>query len=1118
MSKKIKLTLIFIIFQIIFLVSLDINLFPNFLNNTFFNESFILNYNTINNDIVLIKCPSSKFKYVNNESLFIPSSLMPSNVLKVTKNNLEKVEWFAILHNNKSESYSMINCGTIINKKSYINATKHWLIKINWNTSNNITKNVTLFNTTTLPADECNKSRNKTIIYKNYKGVLNDKPFNISESYKNQLVYIFIFDNQKKTDEILFPCQIYKPIYYCPNITLTKVVPSKIVNNISIVKKDYENKTYFPILTSNFERPYFFINEKLHVAELRYTINGDYNVISLKKLINNNFTIYGYGIFQFTYYCDDCIGKNNISSIKNYFFGPKEDNIIIKSKNITTYNDRKLNFQGNCSINTYTFAYLEKASFNTKIIYFKNISQSLTQTTNEFLLDSSQLYLNNSYPNGTLKCYYKTPTYNILEIYKFSLETKNLSRNNISTEINKNKTNTSKLKKRKQKTIPFFPHLTIFLIIFTILFIGIYMYNKKSFITKYIDHLKMKKRHSNIHKWWNNYKTFSIDNYKSDILEDEYYDNIIKSSKIVKFNIGGESVQLPYKHILEENVEVSRHNLFDKFKVKKITNPSLQREYIISYYPSNDSQNEFWEMIYNESINIIISVNYKNKNNNEKDSLSYWPNGTSIYGSIEVKLFKKKLIKSTKISILQFSITKFNNITKSLVILDIFGWMEYSILECDIDIYEVYKGIMKIDDASKILLHSQLAPCSRVLTFLYFFVILESMENDKTITDPLSIISDLMKSYNIGPINIFSYNIITNALIRYFFDKNILFDEKGYTTYKCNYEEYINNLKMKEKSMSNNIRPFLCFTNYLNLGILDYILQQLQNICIYDKNILKKMCSNFYAIKKNPELCRKINYENIPCLDNGSINFKNFNNYSTNSYIHGNILHYYTYNFYKRTIILCQIPNKNTIIDTINMIINYKVSTIVILVNNKEIITNNLTNYFPSGINITHQYGPYKIKKLSDNTDSTSDICISNYSIQEIDKKIHFVTCIHLQCWSNHEVPKDHKKIYNLYKLILKNIDENPIIFQCCGGIGKSGTLALIFYIIDNINQFTSFDLLFYLKFIREQRHLSILGMDQFMLALAIVYENFKNKIDAFNPILYEKFFNLRNTILKMDT
>ncbi|CEF67584.1 Protein-tyrosine phosphatase, receptor/non-receptor type domain and Protein-tyrosine/Dual specificity phosphatase domain and Protein-tyrosine phosphatase, catalytic domain-containing protein [Strongyloides ratti] len=1100
MQKRVGSILIFIFIQIGFQLSLDTILFPTLLNNILFNKSFPLNYDGRNNEIVLIKCPSEKFKYANIENLFIPS-IMPSNVIKITANKLEKVVWYGVFHNNKSELYSIINCGIIKINYLHLNITTNWLVKINWDISNNKTTSVIPFDTTTLPTNACNTTINKTIIYKTYNGILKDKPYNISESYKNQLVYVFILNDNNTIDEILFPCQIYKPVYYKPNITLIGIIPSKVVNNIFIVTKEYENKAYFPILTSTSEKPYFYINEKINVSEVEYTMNDDYKENS-NKIVNDTINLHGYGIFKFTYYCDDCINKNDTVTIKKIFFGPNKDNIILKNESIVVNKDKNLKFQANCGINTYTFAYLEKVSFNSKTIYMKNISQYLTLNDNEFLLDSSKIYLNISYPNGIFKCHYKTPTYTILEIDEFLLKSDIIPKKNFTIEVNKtqeinvnkpskNKTKILKLnlKKQKFKTIPFFPDLLIVILIFTILFIGIYTYNKKTLIFQFFYNIKMKRKHPNIHIWWNRYKTFSIYDSEDYISEEEYLNYEYQNFEKIKFNIGGETVQRPFPIKLPLKGTNFKNKLLKNLMAKKVTEKSFDREYIVSYYPFNEKYNEFWNMLYDENINVIISVTYNNKKTGKRNVIPYWLSKKNIYGNLKVERFNKKEIISQKIDLLQFNITKLNEITKTLTIIDIFNWEEYSILKCDIDIYEIYNEVIQIDDTSKILLHSQLAPYT-------------------TIVEPQLIINDIIKSYNIGYIDIISFNSITNSLTKYFFNKNILNDNDGYTIYKKNYEQYIENIKLKETSMNASLRPFLNFTNYLNLGKMNYILRQLENICNYDINTLKKVCSRFYEIQNNLQLSLKINYKNIPCLDGNCINF------NSNYFVHGNILEYCTKNLKKRKIIMCQIPNKETKLDMINMIINYKVSTIVMLVNNEEIILNNLVNYLPNNINTVYFYGIYRIQKLNDSKESTSEISISTYSIQGNDEKSHIITYIQLKCWSNNEVIKNHNIILKLYNIILRNINENPVIFQCCGGIGKSGTLALIFYIIDNLNQFNSFDPLFYLNIIRQIRYLSIPGIDQFMLVLSVVYENFKNDIKKYNPELYDKFFKIRDIIL----
>lgn len=87
--------------------------------------------------------------------------------------------------------------------------------------------------------------------------------------------------------------------------------------------------------------------------------------------------------------------------------------------------------------------------------------------------------------------------------------------------------------------------------------------------------------------------------------------------------------------------------------------------------------------------------------------------------------------------------------------------------------------------------------------------------------------------------------------------------------------------------------------------------------------------------------------------------------------------------------------------------------------------------------------------------------------------------------------------------------DNRHIAIHCSNGIGRTGTLALLIYMIDEINSKRSFDPIKCLAVVRQHRYKAVQTTTQFVFALSILYEHFKEQIDNMNKQAYKNFMNL---------
>ncbi|CEF61726.1 Protein-tyrosine phosphatase, receptor/non-receptor type domain and Protein-tyrosine/Dual specificity phosphatase domain-containing protein [Strongyloides ratti] len=88
-------------------------------------------------------------------------------------------------------------------------------------------------------------------------------------------------------------------------------------------------------------------------------------------------------------------------------------------------------------------------------------------------------------------------------------------------------------------------------------------------------------------------------------------------------------------------------------------------------------------------------------------------------------------------------------------------------------------------------------------------------------------------------------------------------------------------------------------------------------------------------------------------------------------------------------------------------------------------------------------------------------------------------------------------------------------MIQCSSGVGRTGTLALIIYMIDMIKLKKSFDPIKCLDYVRQRRYKAVQTSNQFFFALSFLYEHFKKRIVAVNTEIYDKFMKLVQTLLE---
>lgn len=114
-------------------------------------------------------------------------------------------------------------------------------------------------------------------------------------------------------------------------------------------------------------------------------------------------------------------------------------------------------------------------------------------------------------------------------------------------------------------------------------------------------------------------------------------------------------------------------------------------------------------------------------------------------------------------------------------------------------------------------------------------------------------------------------------------------------------------------------------------------------------------------------------------------------------------------------------------------------------------------------------------------------------------------------------IPSEHKSIFSLYKRIISLRIDDYVAIHCSAGVGRTGILALIIYLIDTINYFPTFDPIERLKCIREHKYLAVQKYNQFVFALVVVFEHFKKQIDDMDADAYDRFLEIAENLYKKE-
>uniref|UniRef100_A0A0N5C2B3 Tyrosine-protein phosphatase domain-containing protein n=1 Tax=Strongyloides papillosus TaxID=174720 RepID=A0A0N5C2B3_STREA len=1137
------------------------------------NTTFPFNLNTgTTSDIVLVKCPYSEYKHNSGNDSFQINAGLDDLWINELKFQNKALIW--IMSMRKSSNQVQHNCGKIQSKSvNGSDIVKDWTYNVIWNSSTvyNIEAESRLTKTD-IPESHLNCDDNpaKTIIFSKNKengALFKVNPDAIQNPYVNQLYYYFVKPEESDNDMLKKPCKIFKGYRYCPNITLPKFTPISITYNgteVNIVKVGGTTEYIDVILKLNEDKEYYR-GETISLSRMRYQRSGLDDIKESNKTITSKFLIEGYDLVKLTYNCPLSESHKEIS--QNFYFAPISKDLKIKEETVPYFNNNGT--KPNCPRFYLNVGHLDKVNYNGTEGNYQTL-ESIDGIKGNFNKTESHIFFKeNADGKTTISCTYKTLDGTIKTTTNFVNEDtiaylKRLDdEKHLNEKIKLNETAKSELNAMKQKwkedkkligkleeskkslnqtlaetNKSFFQKFSdkvgernayvltagfilLILVILAVIFVILY----KKWLGPFLVMLKYKKKYPNVYVFWDNLTSESFDTYCKTIRDKKYLSDKVLNRKVVKKMEGGEEVDIGISDLFDGTLVNCYKNMPMKIKAHYMYTDTENRKYILSDGITVDTQPSFWQMIYEEDIGTIVAIIYNKKTEDNDDTSEdlYWKKDKAAFNDIVVTCSNMTKVNVLSVTGYKILLEKKGGPSKELEIYHISNWKENDIPQTDLQFVSVYQEIFKKAPKKNILIHSSQGTGARVYMLTYFACIYDALKSDQDIDCPFKVIKKMREQRYGGNLVPYEFAYLIKALASTFFRNGILVDfYHRRIDFNLAYDDFFYDYLKRKDKMDAELRKFLDFVNIVDKGKIYEYRSGFYMLGRMDPKTLLNYTNRFQLAVENHTAGtdkRRFRYGDIPCLDAHGITVNGKPEADKDSFIHANKFEYTTVDKKTRKMILCQAPLSETIDDMLDMILRYKVTVVVVLVKPEEASDSQRkwVPYFPTQ---TH-------------TLETANFSVLRMKIKELDK--HFIseveyqlrskkglpemnfTILHYQGWPDKSIPSEHMSIYSLYKRIISVRTDDYVAIHCSAGIGRTGTLALIMYLIDTINYFPTFDPVERLKCLREHRYLAVQRYPQFVFALTVVFEHYKKQIDDMDADAYDKFLEVAENLYKKE-
>uniref|UniRef100_A0A0K0EVX8 Tyrosine-protein phosphatase domain-containing protein n=1 Tax=Strongyloides venezuelensis TaxID=75913 RepID=A0A0K0EVX8_STRVS len=634
--------------------------------------------------------------------------------------------------------------------------------------------------------------------------------------------------------------------------------------------------------------------------------------------------------------------------------------------------------------------------------------------------------------------------------------------------------------------------------------------------------LKQKKKYSNVYVFWNNLTSQSFDSYCQAIKEKKYLSNKVLNQIVVKKMEGGEEVDVGVSHLFDKTLVKCYRRFPRKIKAHYIYTDIEKRKYILSDGLTKDTQSTFWQMIYEEDIGTIVAIIYDKKTldvDEDSDEVYWkWKTKKRVFGNVVVTRMDDIKVNTLFVTGHKLLLEKEGGETRNLEIYHVSNWKENDIPQSDLQFVNMYQEIIKDSQKKNILIHSPEGTGARVYMFTYFACIYDALKTENETDCPLKIIKTMREQRYGGNIVPYEFAYVIKALVTVLFNNKVLVDfSSRRADFYSSYDAYFYDYLRRQAKMDEDLKKFLDFVNIVDEGKIYEYKSVFDTLGRLDPDLLPEYCKRFLTAVKNHKEGKdkkRFRYSDILCIDASGVTINGKSEAEGDSFIHTNKFEYRTVTD-TRKLILCQAPTEETKDDMLDMILKYKIGVVVILVKPEEATGSERkwVPYYP-----TEHYEldtpSFTLTRISMNKLDENFIAESKYQLRskKTQKGTSF-SILHYQGWPDTSIPSEHKSVYELYKKIINLRNDDYVAIHCSAGIGRTGTLALIMYLIDTINYFPTFDPIARLKCLREHRYLAVQKHNQFVFALLVVFEHYKKEIDEMDEGAYGRFLGIAKNL-----
>uniref|UniRef100_A0AAF5CQK1 Kynureninase n=1 Tax=Strongyloides stercoralis TaxID=6248 RepID=A0AAF5CQK1_STRER len=1101
-------------------------------------------------DLVIVKCPGPQYRHTKTtDDFFLTKNQHKLDLFHHTDD--KTFAWAPMLYN--SSGPSLMNCGKILIKKdnSMDTTNYEWTYNLNWENQPDpmqIAEPETISKKLSSTTDKCGDKDDKIVVYhKDRKNVL--KKFGLKNEvlgYVNDLYYFFQKPGNNSKMEIKSPCHIARAINDKPEIKIEGHISSPVSFNdldFNVIKQEHVSGSYSIKLFIGGQTmvPNFYEGEQVKIKKIKFKRTGIEEMANSDEIISSSITLQGFQLLKFSYDYPTLRGSKTISKI--FYFAPVSESYVFPNED-TIYLANETAIQPNCSVHRLSFGYLDSITVSGISTNLNDLMDDGTIKNGLKRVKDFVFMVDTKNDKITLECFFITPNGNVTLIQTF-LKGKRvfIGRNDKGEEIYDVKSNDDKSEEYEKKLAEHRKQLaderkTLFeklkdkvgvigayaliigsglVVLIITLMIAIFCFIK--ILKPWIIRKRIQKKHPNIFIFWDRLSGQNLKAYAETIQSSKYIPEKLKNQIVSRRVEGGEVVESNTNACFDRNLVKCFKDIDGEVKAHYISGVSPIRTYIISDGPAPDKVEFFWELLYREDVAVTFAIIFQEHEmiKNSHSKAFYWPQEKGRYGKVNVEFCGNIHTDIPFVTVRRFNMTLENGKPKKLIHFHISNWKEHDVPHSDRLIIKLYKEISEQAGIGKVLVHTTHGSGSRVFIFTYFACIFEAMKENDTIDEPLEVIKEVRSQRYGGNISSFEYAYITRALVTYFMESKLLVDITNHRlAFNDEYDDFIFKLGDKEANMDPDLKNFLSFVNIVDDGKLKDLCDQSVNVQMLSEVDLRLQCKRFFAISNMEAMSRmKIRYTDIPCLDKTSINVNGRGSMDIYGFIHANEFKYkYKFGTKERKIIMCQAPLETSMNDMLDMIHRYKIGIIVVLVNKDEIDKG--AKCFPYLLTTRKEvnFGGYNLLYRGHQPGKNNYFTEYTYSV--IDKSsrlVHTFKLLHYLNWPDKTIPNEKHSLHGLYKRIIELYDNSHIVIHCSAGIGRTGTLALIIYMIDVIKSKESFDPIKCLAKIRQHRCKAVQTTPQFVYALSILYEHFKGQIDRMDDKAYETFMSLADDV-----